>query len=102
MFIFTADVTWTKETTTGDERPLARSQHTAVTCGSKNDRVFVFGGHHDPKTRLNDTWFFNVKDMEWVRVGAEKDNLTNAASAIGAPAPRANSAAIVLENKVYI
>jgi len=96
------DVTWSKETPNSDERPLARSQHVAVTTGAKFDRVFVFGGHHDPKSRLNDTWFFNVKEMEWVRVGAEKDNLTNAASAIGAPAPRANSGAICYENKVYL
>lgn len=102
MKMGSTDVTWTKETVNGDEKPLARSQHTAVTCGAKNDRVFVFGGHHDPKTRLNDAWFFNVKDMEWVRIGAEKDNITNAASQIGAPAPRANAAAINYEGKIYL
>jgi hypothetical protein len=40
--------------------------------------------------------------MEWVRVGAEKDNITNAASKIGAPAPRANAAGINYENKIYL
>jgi hypothetical protein len=37
----------------------------------------MFGGHHDPKTRLNDTWFFNVKELEWHQVGDDKDNKTN-------------------------
>jgi dynein heavy chain len=62
----------------------------------------MFGGHHDAKTRLNDTWFFNVKELEWSRVGGEKDNVANAASTIGAPAPRANSSACIYNNKVYL
>jgi N-acetylneuraminic acid mutarotase len=102
MKIGSNDVTWTKETVMGDEKPVARSQHIAISTGAKNDRVFIFGGHYDPKTRLNDTWFFNVKDMEWSRVGGEKDNLTNAASTIGAPGPRANAGAILYENKIYV
>ena len=67
-----------------------------------NTKVFIFGGHHDPKTRLNDTWFFNIKEMEWKRVGGEKDNLENLASTIGAPSPRANTGVIILNDKVYL
>jgi dynein heavy chain len=62
----------------------------------------MFGGHHDPKTRLNDTWFFNIKEMEWRRVGSEKNNTENLASTIGAPSPRANTGAIILNDKVYL
>ena len=40
--------------------------------------------------------------MEWTRVGNEKDNTTNAASTIGAPGPRANAAAILYNNKIYV
>ena len=68
----------------------------------KCDRVFYFGGHHSPTCRLNDTWFFEVKTGAWRRVGNEKDNTDNLESAIGAPAPRANSSAVVYEGKVYI
>ena len=40
--------------------------------------------------------------MEWRRIGAEKENLTNQANTIGAPPPRANTGGIVLNDKVYI
>jgi N-acetylneuraminic acid mutarotase len=96
------DVTWEKQQINGDDKPMARTQHIAVTVGAKNDRVFIFGGHHDPKTRLNDTWFFNTKEMEWTRVGNDKDNMSNAASSIGAPAPRACAAAVLYNNKIYV
>jgi len=43
-----------------------------------------------------------VKDLEWQRVGNEKDNKTNQESTIGAPAPRANSAGCVYNGKIYI
>jgi dynein heavy chain, axonemal len=64
--------------------------------------VFYFGGHHSPTCRLNDTWFFEVKTGAWRRVGNEKDNTENLESTIGAPSPRANSSAVVYENKVYV
>jgi len=70
------DCTWEKQSPQGDECPVARTQHIALAT-PKNDRVFVFGGHHNPKTRLNDCWFLTTKDFEWVRVGGEKDNLSN-------------------------
>jgi hypothetical protein len=38
---------WYKENATGDEKPLARTQHLALAT-PKNDRVFIFGGHHTP------------------------------------------------------
>ena len=68
----------------------------------KQDKVFIFGGHHSPKARLNDTWFLVVKDFEWQRVGNEKLNLTNQDSSIGAPAPRANSGATLYNGKIYL
>lgn len=100
-YIFIDEVTWSKETINGDDQPVPRSQHVALPC-LNNTRVWVFGGHHDPKTRLNDTWFFNIKEMEWRRVGNEKNNLENQASTIGAPSPRANTGAIILNDKVYL
>jgi dynein heavy chain len=66
------------------------------------DRVFVFGGHHSPQCRLNDTWFFEVKTGVWRRIGNEKDNTENLESTIGAPSPRANSSAVVYEGKIYV
>jgi hypothetical protein len=56
--------------------------------------VFVFGGHHSPQARLNDTWFFEIKTGVWRRVGNEKDNTENLESSIGGPSPRANSSAV--------
>jgi len=70
------DVNWTKETPNSDDNPLARAQHIALTT-PKNDKVFVFGGHHSPSARLNDTWYFIVKEMAWMRVGKDPDNITN-------------------------
>jgi dynein heavy chain, axonemal len=64
--------------------------------------VFIFGGHHSPQARLNDTWFLDVKSMEWRKIGGEKDNTTNIESSIGAPGPRANVGATVYKNKVYM
>ena len=81
--------------------PVPRTQHIAVAT-PKNDKVFIFGGHHSPKARLNDTWFLVVKDYEWQRVGNEKQNLTNQDSTIGAPAPRANSGATLYKGKIYL
>jgi hypothetical protein len=51
----------------GAEKPIARTQHLALACkvNDKDTKVFMFGGHHNPKTRLNDTWFFNHKELEW-------------------------------------
>lgn len=68
----------------------------------KADKVFIFGGHHGPKRRLNDTWFLEVKTMEWRRVGNDKDSGENLESASGAPAPRANVGACVYDDKVYL
>jgi hypothetical protein len=62
-----AEAKWTREQTTGDEKPLPRTQHIALST-PKNDKVFVFGGHSNPKTRMNDTWFLNVKEFEWTQV----------------------------------
>jgi hypothetical protein len=58
---------WFKESCNSEDKPIARTQHLAVPCpiNDKDSKVFMFGGHHDPKTRLNDTWFFNVKELEW-------------------------------------
>ena len=101
-FYKTDDAVWSKESVGGDEIPIPRSQHVALPC-LNNTRVWVFGGHHDPKSRLNDTWFFSIKEMEWRRVGSDtKTNLMNEASNIGAPSPRANTGAIILNDKVYL
>jgi N-acetylneuraminic acid mutarotase len=85
------------------EKPLNRAQHVALTTpADKQERIFVFGGHHDPNSRLNDTWFFEIKSMQWRRVGSEKDNTQNLESAIGAPSPRANTSAVLYDGKVYV
>jgi dynein heavy chain, axonemal len=83
---------------------LPRTQHVAVyhLKADKVDKVFIFGGHHSPQARLNDTWLLDVKSMEWRRVGKEKDNTSNLESAVGAPGPRANMGATVYNDKVYI
>jgi len=94
------DVTWVKEEAIGDEKPLARTQHTAI--ATPDNRIFIFGGHHTPQARLNDTWFLNCKDFEWHRVGKDADNLTNSASTIGAPEPRANAGSCLYQGKIYL
>lgn len=89
----TEKCTWFKENTNSEEKPLARSQHAAQTT-PKADKLFVFGGHHSPKSRLNDTWMLHIKEMEWRRVGG-KPGLDNQESDVGAPSPRANMGACV-------
>jgi N-acetylneuraminic acid mutarotase len=94
------DVTWYKENATGDEKPMARTQHIAI--ATADNRIWLFGGHHSPQCRLNDTWFLNCKDYEWQRVGKDPDNYTNAPSTIGAPEPRANAGACLDNGKIYL
>jgi len=43
-----------------------------------------------------------VKQLAWTRVGDEGDNKNNSESSVGAPAPRANSAAVLYNNKIYL
>ena len=93
-------MTWYKENSIGDDKPLPRTQHVAI--ATYDNRIFMFGGHHNPQARLNDTWFLNCKDYEWHRVGKDPDNLTNKASSIGAPDPRANAGACLYKNKIYL
>lgn len=84
------------------ECPPARSQHVAISM-PRGDRVFIFGGHHNATTRLNDTWWYVEKDSEFRRVDKETEtNMSNLASSIGAPAPRANMASCMYKNKIYI
>jgi dynein heavy chain len=84
------------------ECPPARSQHVAISL-PKGDRVFIFGGHHNATTRLNDTWWYIEKDSEFRRIDKETEtNMSNLASSIGAPAPRANTANCIYKNKIYI
>lgn len=101
MSLFIVDCTWTKTIANGTDKPLARTQHCALNT-PKGDKVFLFGGHHSPQSRLNDTWFLEVKTMEWRRIGGDKDNTGNLESSCGAPGPRANVGACVYENKVYL
>ena len=84
-----------------DDRPLPRSQHVAVSLND-GSRVFVFGGHHTPKCRLNDTWIYQVPQKTWLRIGDEAENTENNASTIGAPDPRANMGSVFYEGKIYI
>jgi dynein heavy chain len=96
-----AEGKWYKATVGGDEKPLARTQHIALYT---SDRVFVFGGHQGPNSRLNDTWFLDVKgpEFEWNKAGDEKVSTSNQESKGGAPHPRANSGACLYQNKVYL
>jgi len=64
--------------------------------------VFIFGGHHNPQSRLNDAWYFKFKDLEWSRIGEHQDNTSNQESNCGAPAPRANMGACIYNGKIYI
>lgn len=94
---------WYKEQINGDERPVARSQHIALwSKEATQNKVFVFGGHHDAKTRLNDSWYYDRSTQEWERIHDEKDNLTNQESTVGAPHPRANMGACIYDGKVWI
>lgn len=92
---------WFRAQVTSDEKPLPRTQHIAISNKDTHGKVFVFGGHHDPKTRLNDTWFYDHKECSWQSIG-DHDNKTNQESKIGAPNPRANSAATIYNGKIYL
>lgn len=63
----------------------------------------MFGGHHNPSTRLNDSWILDPNNFSWRRVkGEEPSTPKNQVSPTGAPAPRAASAAALLGNKIYL
>jgi dynein heavy chain len=95
------EVTWEPVEVNG-ELPPARSQHVAISM-PKGDKVFIFGGHHNATTRLNDSWWYTDKDSEFRRIGDEEAvKLDNSASTIGAPDPRANMGSCLYKNKIYI
>jgi dynein heavy chain len=104
MKLAPADCTWSKETAAGTDKPLGRAQHVALSIVKKEkiEKVWYFGGHHSPSARLNDTWYFVVKEMGWQRVGPDPDNTENQESSIHAPAPRANTAACLYNDKIYL
>lgn len=52
---------WSKPLVRGTDRPLARTEHTAVKI-STND-VAIFGGWATGP--MNDFWVFDTVDMEW-------------------------------------
>ena len=56
----------------GETMPRPRAQHVACVT-PKQDRLFMFGGHANPTTRLNDCWWLDVKDYTWSRVEGDKD-----------------------------
>jgi len=96
------DWIWEKLEPMGDEIPLPRAQHVAVTIPPGNDRMFIFGGHASPTVRLNDTWFLNTKECIWSRARGDKQAEENKESFIGGPPPRANAAACYHKGKVIV
>jgi dynein heavy chain len=104
MKLAPSECTWSKENATSAEKPLGRAQHVAlsIVTNEKIEKVWFFGGHHSPSARLNDTWYFVVKEMGWQRVGSDPDNTENQESSISAPAPRANTAACLYSDKIYL
>ena len=92
---------WTKLDCVGEDFPRPRTQHVAVADADKK-KIFYFGGHANQATRLNDCWFFEIKNNVWKRVDGDKDVEDNQESPIGAPAPRANAGHTLYNNKVFI
>lgn len=70
----TSDCNWSQCDQSGDEIPAARAQHVAV-YAPKTNKMFVFGGHHTPQQRLNDTWFLNTQgsNFEWTRAKGDSN-----------------------------
>ena len=84
--------------------PPPRTQHVAIST-PKHDKIFIFGGHSTPQIRLNDTWFLHTSNQTfaWKRAeGDEAQTPRNQDSPSGAPGPRANSSATIIDNKVYV
>jgi hypothetical protein len=49
MKLGATECTWTKNPTPDGDKPLGRAQHVGLTTpADKQDRVFIFGGHHSP------------------------------------------------------
>lgn len=85
--------------------PQKRACHCA--CMLNPDRMFLFGGYYDNKTRLNDVCILQMTQSEyiWKRPPNHppiKDPPENEKSPIGAPEPRADASCCLLGNKVYI
>ena len=95
------EVHWSKLDCTGEDLPRPRSQHVAV-ADADNKKIFVFGGYANNVTCLNDSWFFEVKNNVWRRVGQDKDIEEGQESPVDVPAPRANAGHTLYKNKVYI
>ena len=99
------DCSWTKVGPQGngwgENGPLPRSQHVAVPLS--NDKLWIFGGHYTPSIRLNDIWTYDVRNNVWsCPPGQDKNPPTNKKTDKVGPCPRANSAAVLLGNKIYL
>ncbi|KAF8499876.1 hypothetical protein F5888DRAFT_1633488 [Russula emetica] len=73
----------------GNEKPLPRAGHVSVTTG---DRIIIFGGYADPHTRFNDTWSFNISTRKWTELQCTGS----------IPSPRANHAAVLIDDVMYV
>lgn len=84
------------------KQPLIRTQQTAVLLPGK--KIWIFGGHHNPQCRLNDTWFLDPMSFEWRQAKGEEgfNALDNQVSPTDGPAPRASAAACFLNGKIYL
>ncbi len=85
----------------GDNGPLPRSQHVAVSLS--NDKLWIFGGHYTPSIRLNDIWTLDVRNGTWTcPPWQDRSPPANKKVAGDGPCPRANAAAVLLGNKIYL
>lgn len=85
------------------QMPLPRTQHIAIALN--DDRLWIFGGHHSPNSRLNDVWILDPNRDEWWCPDWQKEvTPNNQACPSGGPCPRANSAATLYKHgdKVYL
>ena len=92
---------WTKLECIGEDFPRPRSQHVAVADEDKK-KIFVFGGVANDASCLNDSWFFEVENNIWKRLGEDKVSEESKESSFVVPAPRANAGHTLYKNKVYI
>ena len=83
-------------------KPKPRSQHVALQMNQH--KLFIFGGHYKSSVRLNDVWFLDSRKGVWSCPEYQDPSLEpeNQACPAGGPDPRANSAATLLDDKIYI
>jgi N-acetylneuraminic acid mutarotase len=67
--------TWEKIPHKGSNVPCPRAGHSAaIRLDGAGDHMYIFGGKDDENQKLNDTWKFNLTNLEWKKINVPDED----------------------------